>query len=115
MPNTLRSRPLALAALLLLLAAVSVDLCRHGVEIPSGAAARAVVSGGDCGEGCDPAAGSDDESHCHACLCACHALGVLTPAGGERLASAAGSLVAAPVARHAAGFRSTPEQPPQSA
>jgi hypothetical protein len=108
--NALRSRLLALAVLLPLLAAVSVDLCVVGAPLMSAAQTAFAAACADCGDCCD--AGTCEDAHCHACLCACHAVGVLIAAGpGMDLPSAAPLAGGAP-ALCPAGFHADFERPP---
>jgi hypothetical protein len=113
MLNALRSRPLTLTALLLLLAAVSVDLCGHGLEIDGASAAVpattsfACVDCSDCGD-----AGTGEGEHCDACVCVCHAVGILTAASGQTILPAMAPIAQPGTPRHAAGFRADVERPP---
>lgn len=113
MLNTLRNRPLTLTALLLLLAAVSVDLCRHGIETDGACAAvPAVISFAcvDCSDCCD--AGAGEGEHCDACVCVCHAVGILAAASGQTVLPAMAPIAQPGTPRHAAGFRADVERPP---
>jgi len=112
MVNALRSRPLTLTALLLLLVAVSVDLCQHGVEIeaaaqPAAAPAFACADCSDCGD-----AATGEGEHCDACVCVCHAVGILTTASSQTILPATAPIPLPGTPRHAAGFRADFERPP---
>lgn len=112
MLNALRRRSLALAALLFLLAAAGVDLCRHGGELAAATESEATATGlacDDCGDCCSEGAA---DSHCHACLCACHSAGVLAAATGPASPLIAAPLAALPTPPQAAGFRAALERPP---
>ncbi|MBM4117305.1 hypothetical protein FJ251_06105 [bacterium] len=111
----LRHRAFALVALLFLLSASAVDLCRHGL---GGAPAEAGVpptasafACGDCGDCCESGAGGEAD-HCHACLCACHSVGVLAAAGGLASNLSAAPIAATPAPQRAAGFHAALERPP---
>lgn len=112
MLNAFRRRSFALAALLFLLAAVGIDLCRHGGELAPAAEAKATATAlacDDCGDCCTEGAA---DSHCHACLCACHSVGVLTAAISPTVQLIAAPLATLPAPQRAAGFRAALERPP---
>jgi hypothetical protein len=114
MLNALRNRPLTLTALLLLLAAVSVDLCRHGIEIDGASAAVPATTSFacvDCNDCCDAGSGNEG-THCHVCLCACHALGILDGGSGGLVLPAAAPLAGSFRAQRLAGFHAAFERPP---
>ncbi len=113
MLNALRNRPLTLTALLLLLAAVSVDLCRHGIETDGACAAvPAAISFAcvDCNDCCD--AGAGEGEHCDACVCVCHAVGILAGGSGGLVLPAAAPLAGSLRAQRCAGFHAAFERPP---
>ena len=115
MLDTLRHRIFVLTALLLLVSTAAVDLCLHGEAPQAEAAGTAALACDTCREGGE--AGSEDETdaHCHGCLCACHAAGVLAVVADAGTALAGHPLSAPELAASLAGFRSRLERPPLAA
>lgn len=114
MLKALRRRSFALAALLILLSAASVDLCRHGGEVartvaPAAAQCTLSIACDDCGDCCPE---GDADSHCHACLCACHSVGVLAASNAPSAQLSAAPIAVPPAPQQAAGYRRAFERPP---
>lgn len=114
MLKALRDRSIVLVALLCLLSAASVDLCRHSPEPTHANAAEPVAAAfacDDCGDCCDAGSAGEGE-HCHACLCACHSVGVLAASNAPSAQLSAAPIAAPPAPQQAAGYRRAFERPP---
>jgi hypothetical protein len=112
MMKMLRRRSLALAALLFLLGMVSAELCLHGghVDSPPFRGATVALACADCTD-CDGSAGEAEHGG-HACLCACHTVGVIAGLGAPVDAAHPGAIVPLADGALPAGHRSPLERPP---